>query len=520
MSDLAPQTDSEPPLVCQKIMPSDRHHHCWHLTSGHVLARNTFWNLVGSIAPMAAAVFCIPVLVRQLGTDRFGILTLIWTVIGYGSLFDLGVGRALTQLVAKKLGTGDEDEIPSLAWTSFMLLLGLGLAGFGVVVVLAPWMVRSVLHVPAMLQTETVHCFYCLGLSIPAVVFTAGLRGLLEAKQKFAIVNALRIPMVLFTFVGPLLVLPFSRKLVPIVAMLATGRLISWAAHLILCLRVIPALRTQVTWHLTNVIQLLRFGGWMTVTNVIGPLMVSVDRFLIGALLTVTAVAYYTTPYELITKLWLIPTAVLGVMFPAFSTSFVQDPSRTTLLYSRTLKYIFLLLFPLVLVVVVFAKDGMRLWLGNEFAIRSVPVLQWLAVGVFLNCLAQVPFAVIQGVGRPDLTAKVHALELPAYLLALWFLTRTFGIEGAAIAWTVRATVDALLLFVLARRFTSFVAASQHWRTIPIIAGALVTLAAATIPQGLMVRSIFLLATILTFVLLAWFLVLSPDERRFAQQYF
>src|SRR5213080_1256170 len=99
------------------------------LTSGRLLARNTIWNLVGSGAPMIVAVFCIPVLIRGLGTDRFGVLTLAWALIGYASLFDLGLGRALTQLVAKKLGAGEEREIPSVAWTSLLLMVVLGIVG-------------------------------------------------------------------------------------------------------------------------------------------------------------------------------------------------------------------------------------------------------------------------------------------------------------------------------------------------------------------------------------------------------
>src|SRR5712664_4951417 len=114
--------------------------HNGHLTSGRLLARNTIWNLIGSGAPMIVAVVCIPILIRGLGTDRFGVLTLAWALIGYASLFDLGLGRALTQLVAKKLGAGEEREIPSLAWASLLLMLFLGLAGTAVVVLASPWL--------------------------------------------------------------------------------------------------------------------------------------------------------------------------------------------------------------------------------------------------------------------------------------------------------------------------------------------------------------------------------------------
>ena len=254
----------------------------------------------------------------------------------------------------------------------------------------------------------------------------------------------------------------------------------------------------------------------MTVSNVVGPLMVTLDRFLIGSLLSVSAVAYYATPYEVITKLWLIPGALLGVMFPAFSTSFVQDRNRMARLFGRSVKYLLLVLFPMALLAVVLAQDGLKLWLGAEFAQHSVRVLQWLAVGVFINSLAYVPFAMVQGVGRPDLTAKVHLIEVPAYLAALWWLTKTHGIEGAAIAWTARTSVDALVLFVLARRFLPARVAFSP-QTILLVVLALASLAIATVLQGLVLKGVFLLLTILSFSLCAWFLVLSPEERKLAQ---
>src|SRR5216683_6263083 len=113
--------------------------HNGHLTSGRLLARNTVWNLLGSGAPMLVAVFSIPILIQGLGKERFGVLTLAWALIGYASLFDLGLGRALTQLVAKKLGAGEEREIPSLAWTSLLLMLFLGFLGTAAVVLASPW---------------------------------------------------------------------------------------------------------------------------------------------------------------------------------------------------------------------------------------------------------------------------------------------------------------------------------------------------------------------------------------------
>jgi O-antigen/teichoic acid export membrane protein len=489
-----------------------------HLTSGRLLARNTVWNLIGNGAPLIVAVFSIPILIHGLGKDRFGVLTLAWALIGYASLFDIGLGRALTQLVAKKLGSGGDHEIPALVWTSLLLMLALGVVGAAAIIAISPWLVHHALKIPEALQSETVRAFYLLGLSVPVVIVTAGLRGLLEAHQRFKLVNALRIPIGLFTFVGPLLVLLFSRSLVPVVGILVAGRLAGCLAHLLVCFRVVPELRQRVAWHGPSAGPLFRFGGWMTVTNIVGPLMVTLDRFIIGALVSVTAVAYYATPYEVVSKLLLIPTAVVVVMFPAFSASFVRDRSRAAALYGRSVKYILLALFPIVLLIVALAQNGLTIWLGADFAQHSTRVVQWLAVGVLANSLALVPFTFVQGVGRPDITAKLHLLELPIYLGALLWLIRADGIEGAAIAWSARSVIDALVMFLISRRFLPADTRTSS-KTKALLAAALVVLVVAALPRDILLKAGFLLVAILSFVLVTWFVILTPEEKSLAQEY-
>ncbi len=487
------------------------------LTSGRLLARNTIWNLMGNAAPMIVAVLAMPILIRALGKDRFGVLAIAWALIGYASFFDMGLGRALTQLVSKKLGEGEEREVPTLVWTSLLLMLALGILGAAVIGAISPWLIHRALKIPRELQAEALRCFYLLGLSVPVVISTSALRGLLEAYQRFGLINALRVPMGVFSFAGPLLVLPFSNRLFPVVVVLVVGRVIAWVAHLLFCIRVTPSLGKRIVWQRAAVGPLLRFGSWMTVSNVVGPLMVTFDRFVIGSLLSVGAVAYYTTPYEVVTKLWLIPSSLLAVMFPAFSASFAQDRKRTALLYGRSVKYLVLALFPLTLLIVALAQDGLKIWLGNDFAQHGSRVLQWLAVGVFLNGLAAAPFAIVQGAGRPDLTAKLHLIELPIYLIALFGLTKMQGIEGAAIAWTGRVAIDAVVLFALARRLLPIRSSIQS-RTVVLVGGSLATFALATLLHGWEMKGLFVGCISVGFILLAWFVMLSPEERKLVQQ--
>jgi O-antigen/teichoic acid export membrane protein len=129
-----------------------------------------------------------------------------------------------------------------------------------------------------------------------------------------------------------------------------------------------------------------------------------------------------------------------------------------------------------------------------------------------------VPFSLLQGVGRPDLTAALHFIELPLYLGLLWWLIRTRGIEGAAIAWSTRGAIDALLMFGLAKRFLPG-KVSIRPQTALLPATALLILALSALLQGLIVKGLFLLGTILCFVLVTWFRILTPEERTLAQSY-
>ena len=480
--------------------------------SSTLLARNTIYNLVGQLIPLVVAIISIPLMIHGLGTDRFGVLTLVWMVIGYFSLFDLGLGRALTQLVAEKLSTGEVTQITPIVWTTLMLMFGLGMFGAIVIMVSSPWLVYTILKIPKPLQAEVLNVFYLLAASIPVVIITSGLSGLLAAIQRFDILNIIRIPMGVYSFLAPLFILPFSQSILLVTAVLVLGRLVICGVHFVVCLRVIPTLRTRFLLDFTYIKLLFRFGAWMTVTNVIGPLMVYLDRFVIGSIISVVAVAYYATPYEMVTKLWIIPSAIGGVLFPAFAASYIHDKVRTVRLFVLGTKYVALLLFPLVLVITAYAHEGLQWWLGDEFAAHSTIVLQWLGIGVFVNSLAMVFITLVLGVGRPDLSAKLHFFELPIYLLVLWWAIHNYGIQGAALAWLGRAILDAFFLFLMSIYLLGENLEKFQRMTVGMLS-ALIALILPILIHGFVFRTITVLLEMVIFCSITWFVVFESDER-------
>lgn len=416
------------------------------LTSSRRLARNALWNFGGLAAPMVVALFAIPLLIEGMGKERFGLLAIVWMGVGYFSLFDLGLGRALTRLVAERLGRGAEEGLGELVWTALFLIAALGALGAAVVLSFAGPLVAHVLNVAPALQDEAVAAFRILAVGLPLVVVTSALVGLLEAYQRFAVIAAVRLPLGLLTFAGPLLSLQFSASLAWATAVLLLGRCVALAAYFHAAATTCPVLRRPQRPVREQMSPLFRFGGWLTVSNIVGPLMTYLDRFFVGALLNMNAVAHYATPYEVLSRLQVLPQAVLGVLFPALSTAAAAGRERLVSLYGVAARSLPAVMLPVTAGFFLFAPEGLGLWLGEEFRAASTPVVWWLAAGWMINCLALPPYTVLQSVGRPDLVAKTHLAELLPYLGMLWALTAHYGIAGTAAAWTLRVLVDTVLL--------------------------------------------------------------------------
>ncbi|WP_447922534.1 flippase [Achromobacter aegrifaciens] len=410
------------------------------------LIRHSLYNLIGLGLPLLVAVFSIPVLIRELGDARFGLLTLIWAVVSYLSLFDLGLGRALTQQLAVMLAGKERHRIGALVVTATVVIMVFGIVAGVLMAALGPWGLEFIQSIPD--RQEAINAIWIMAIAMPAVVLTSGFRGVLEARHAFAIVNIIRLPMGLLTFLGPLAVVMYgTSRLDVITVVLAGGRVVTCVLHAWYAKRVLPDDAGRFCFDKTLIRPLCSSGGWMTVSNVVSPMMSYADRFIVGAVLSSAAVAYYVTPQELITKLSILPNALTAVLFPTLAEQIARRDGAAMSLIRKALVWIFMALLPVTAAIALFSKELLALWVGESFASQSYVLLQIFSAGMFVTCLAQIPFTVIQGAGHSHLTAIIHLLEAPLFLAALLFLSREYGLTGAAVAWFLRVLIDAVLMF-------------------------------------------------------------------------
>jgi O-antigen/teichoic acid export membrane protein len=415
------------------------------------VARNAVWNVSGTLVSLLVGLVALPVLLHALGAARLGVFTLALGLIGFSGLLDLGLGRALTQGVSSALGSGrPQQAVAAMVWHILRLLAFFGVAWTILLWLVAPFLVERLFSLSSSMANETIFGLRVLALSIPFALVATGAMGALEGLQRFRQASSWRAAMSVVQLGLPTLVALWRPDVGWVIAALAGSRVLSLVVWLRVLQQVFPASWRAVS-EADDLRHLLRFGGWLSVSNVVGPLMVYADRFYLATQFPPAYVAYYTVPYDSVYRSTALPQTAMNAVFPALAAAKDQPEASGHMLRATGMAMVALLLPP-VLLAAIFTRLLLTLWLGSDFAVPATPVLKLLLQGVFLNSCAHVPYALLQANGRSDLTAKLHLIELPFFAVLLVWAVHVYGVPGAALAWTLRVALDTGLLYAVALR--------------------------------------------------------------------
>jgi O-antigen/teichoic acid export membrane protein len=482
-----------------------------------LIVRNTVLNFFGLVVPLAVGFVSIPFVVRALGNERFGILALAWVVFGYFGLFDLGLGRTTTRYIADALGRNESAKLPGYLWTTVSLQTATGAAAAVLSHATAPLIVRHILNIPAGFEAETILTLRLVGWSLPVMFVSSSFRGVLEAAQRFDLVNAIKVPVNVLFYLLPLLGAALGLALPGIVVLLVASRaagLVAWGS---VALRVLPALRTRPVLRRELVRPLFSFSGWLGLSSILYAVTSSMDRLLIGSLITVEAVTFYSAPYEAINRVGVVPGSLSMVLFPAFS--FLDAGGRrdrAESLFARSTKFLLLSTGPFFILLLFFAGDLLRLWLGPAFAVQSAFVVKILAAGFLVNTVIAVPNNYLIGIGRVDVAPKYQAVELVAFTALTWAGAKLWGIKGVAAASALR--LAAFSVFLLAVSFTAGrIRAGYVWKNglAAVLAGLALLAAGLAVTRALGWGVWGAGACLLAFAAAAYLRILGAEERAF-----
>lgn len=403
------------------------------------IVKDSAWNFLSIIIPSLIAIPAFSYIARLVGIELFGIFTLSFAIVGYASIFDLGLSRAIIREVA--INRDNNYIVTGCINTATSLILILSSLACLILFFSSPVILDlvkvSLGHTNDVLVGLKILA-PCLSLLLISNIWLAYFEGL----EQFKSLSYFKVFSSIATVIFPLLGALYQ----PTFTMLMIGLLISRSATLVaswLWIKKYVKLRIEIQRRCAKA--LFNFGGWLTISSIVGPVMVYFDRFILSYTIGASQVAFYSAPSELVMRLLALPNAVARTLFPQFSA----NKDNQVLIYRYSIIALGLSSCLIALPLFIFSEQILVLWLGRDFIGEPKWVFRILLVGFVFNAMAQIPFTRLQAKGFSKHTALVHCYEILPYLVVLHYLTINYGIIGVAVTWLLRVFIDTLIFLYL-----------------------------------------------------------------------
>jgi O-antigen/teichoic acid export membrane protein len=403
-------------------------------------------NLLSPMTRIVVALVTVPLYLHHIGDARYGVMSIVWILLGLFGFLDLGLSRAVTNALAK-LRDAPQTHRSRVLLTTFGLNLGIGLAGGLVLYVFGGLLLRNFVSMPPDISAEVSRSLPWIACLLPLTLISAAGAGALESRELFLLVNSIQIFAMTLAQVAPVVAAVFVSPSLTVVIPTAA---VSQGLGALVVLAVVyhlegPFSPRSIDWGEAR--KLLGYGGWMFATQVLYPALASADQFIIGSLMGVASVAHYAVPMNLVQRSAAVPTAFGRTLFPRMS-SLSSDAAYA--LGTRALSTMAYGFAAICAPAMILSWTFFRYWIGADFATVAAPVAQVLFPGMWMGSLSLVGFTLLQSQGRADVTGKLNMIEFLPFVATIWVLTESFGIVGAATAWSLRCTVDAAAMLWLA----------------------------------------------------------------------
>jgi len=411
------------------------------------VGRNTIYNLAGLGIPLVLFVATIPAYIALIGPARYGVLAIVWLVLGLFGMTDLGLGRAATQKIAA-LRDGRPEERRAALGSALAANLAIGAVGAVIMLVAAGYLFSRSLNLEPWLRAEALPLIPLMAAGVPLITTLGILSGALQGRERFFLTNRITIVNSALFQLAPLAVaVILGPTLWPLVVSALCARLVAVLLLWRECKKEFgphplkDARRQEMT-------AMLRYGGWITGAGLFGTVLVFSDRLLIGSLIGAVAVTIYAVPLDGTRRLAVIADSLANALFPRLA---VSDADQSRAMLSSAGAILFAVVTPIAAVFIVVADPLFRLWLGDSIGGKSAPLAQILVIAGWVNVFAKSPYAMLQAQGRPQLIVILQLVQMPFYLLGLWWALRAYGLTGAAWVYLARNAIDTILINLAAR---------------------------------------------------------------------
>jgi O-antigen/teichoic acid export membrane protein len=399
-------------------------------------ARNALFSAAAFAYPTVLTLIVLPVVLREIGPEAYGIFALATVFVGFLGLLALGTGPAVVKFVSEHSARDEADAVNEVVGTGILIYGAAGICGLGVALAAAEFLLEPAFGLFGSALADARFVFVVAGVgfffTMPRTVLTA----IPQALQRYDVSTMLTLALATVTAGGFMIAVLAGWGVRGLIVVAAGEQVAGTFAFAVASRWLVPTLRLRPRLRRSSLRRMWSFSVYTFAGNVSGLLLFHLGKLLLGALGTVTMVTYYAVPGSIAQRLHAAAVGLTSVTLPATSALEARGESeRVRRLYVRATRLSTLLLASIALPMILLADPLLSAWIGQALAAESANVLRLLAVAYAFLGVAAAPYFIALGADRARSTAvasgAMAALNVP---LALMLIPRA-GATGAAAAF-------------------------------------------------------------------------------------
>lgn len=394
------------------------------------------WNMFSLMVVAISGLITMPIVIRGIGTENYGLYSIIMMIGGFMALQDLGLGEATLRFVAKYYAADDLKGINRVMGATLFVYSVTGTLVSGLIMLLAP-LVIGLFKVESGQEDVAILALRIAGLGFLFTTFRGALQKIPEAVQRYDISSKILIGVTVIRCIVMIVVVKMGGGIVGLAWILSANALLNIVIYYFVAIHLIAGIRCFPQAGKEGLKEVFSYGIFSFINQIISNIALYMDRFILGMFFGTADVGYLTAPKDLLTRAQGLTGAAGRALFPRFSS--MKEGPEMQQLYCFSLWALTCCSVVIFIPTAIVMPEFLSLWVSPEFAEYSAPVARLLALGLACNGGVGAYFALLKGTGRIHWLTWIFTTYMVISAIITALLVFKYGLIGAGVKMLVAA---------------------------------------------------------------------------------